>query len=56
MGFIGTGMVSENHFRGISFCPGAKLVAISDTNEEVDMTEARKWDVTFYKSPKEVFE
>lgn len=56
VGFIGTGRVSENYFRGISRCPSVRLIAISDANEEVGMTKARKWGVAFYKNPEEVFE
>lgn len=45
VGFIGCGRVSENHYRALSRCSNAQLVAVSDTNKELAQLKSKSWGV-----------
>jgi predicted dehydrogenase len=53
IGFIGCGRVAENHFKAILKCDGAKLVAVSDIDENLASFRAKEWGVSFI-SPEEM--
>ncbi|MCL6613004.1 MAG: Gfo/Idh/MocA family oxidoreductase [Firmicutes bacterium] len=54
IGFIGCGRVAENHFKAIKKCKNAKLVAVSDINEDYAVKRAEQWEVQVF-SPHEIY-
>lgn len=54
IGFIGTGRVSENHFKAIKLCRNANLLAVSDINKDVGIKKSKKWNVFFYENAEEI--
>jgi predicted dehydrogenase len=54
VGFIGCGRVSDNHFRALSRCRSAALVAVSGGRIEHITAKANSWGVTPVETPEQL--
>ncbi len=54
VGFIGCGRVAENHYRALSRCRQARLVAVSSRSVERARTRAAGWGVEIADSPEQM--